>query len=180
MVLRRFVRVRFAFLAFFALAVVSASIRSAAQSPSTASDRIWFSPGPGTFDYVDLFEHPEEWQRARGDINVFKFYQQHTQLPPPANVGPNSYDALVSAGAFRQLTGWGIKIAMEAGAVKEFYCTSDASGMATSIQSTLESLDAIARAGGSVTYLAMDEPWAAGRSARGGGPAPAPTAARVP
>jgi len=178
-VARRFVPAGVARLAFCALALVALSIRSSAQSPSSSSDRIWFCPGPGTLDYLDLFAHPEQWQRTRGDINVFKFYQQHTVLPPPANVGPNSYDALVAAGAFRQLPAWGIKIALEAGAVKEFYCTPDGSGMAESIQSTLGSLDAVAQAGGSVAYLAMDEPWVSGRSARCGGPALEPTADRV-
>jgi hypothetical protein len=179
LVARRFVRAWFAHLTVCALALVATSIRPAAQSATASSDRIWFCPDPGTFDYLDLFEHPEEWPRARGDINVFKFYQQHTQLPPPANVGPNSYDALVAAGAFRQLTAWGLKIALEAGSVKEFYCTPDGTGMAQSIQSTLESLDAVAQAGGSVAYLAMDEPWVSGRSAKCGGPALEPTADRV-
>jgi hypothetical protein len=160
-------------------ALVVLSIQSAAQSPAPSADRIWFCPDPGTLDFVDLFSHPEEWPRARSEINVFKFYQQHTLVPPPDTVGPNSYDALVAAGAFRQLTSWGIKIAMEAGAVKEFYCTADASGMAASIQSTLGSLAAVASAGGTVAYLAMDEPWVSGRSARCGGPALEPTAARV-
>lgn len=162
-----------------ALAFVLASIHSKARSSTPASDRIWFCPDPGTLDFVDLFEHPEEWPRARSVINVFKFYQQHTLTPAPPNVGPNSYDALVAAGAFRQLTAWGIKTAMEAGSVKEFYCTPDASGMALSVQSTLGSLDAVARAGGSVSYLAMDEPWVSGRSPKCGGPALEPTADRV-
>ena len=150
-----------------------------AQSATSGADRIWFCPGPGTLDFVGLFEHPEEWERSRGEVDVFKFYQQHTLLPPPTSVGPNSYPALVSAGAFRQLMTWGIKIAMEAGTVKDFYCTPDASGMARSIQSTLGSLAAIASAGGSVTYLAMDEPWVSGRSPKCGGPALDPTADRV-
>lgn len=166
-------------LALCAIALVVLSIRPAAQSPATSADRIWFCPGPGTLDFVDLFQRPEEWPRSRSKVDVFKFYQQHTLTPPPANVGPNSYDALVAAGAFRQLAAWGIKIAMEAGSVKEFYCTPDASGMTLSIQSTLGSLAAISSAGGSVAYLAMDEPWVSGRSATCGGPALEPTADRV-
>jgi hypothetical protein len=160
-------------------ALSTISIAPRAQSSAPTSDPIWFCPGPGTLDFLDLFEHPEEWPRSRSVINVFKFYQQHTLMPPPETVGPNSYDALVAAGAFRQLTAWGIKTAMEAAAVKEFYCTPDASGMALSIQSTLGSLAAVAQAGGSVAYLAMDEPWVSGRSTKCGGPALEPTADRV-
>jgi hypothetical protein len=143
------------------------------------TDRIWFCPGPGTLDYISLFEHPEQWPRARALFDVFKFYQQHTQMPPAANVGPNSYDALVRAGAFQTLTKWGKKIAIEAGAVKEFYCTPDASGMNTSIQNTLDSIRAVQTAGGIVSYIAMDEPFVSGRSKTCGGPALEPTADRV-
>jgi hypothetical protein len=142
-------------------------------------DRIWFAPGPGTLDYLRLFEHPEEWTRARSVVTVFKFYAQHTQTPPPSIVGPNSYHALVRAGAFKQLTSWKIKTALEAGTVKEFWCTPDASGMEASIRSTLEAVKAIENAGGTLAYLAMDEPWVSGRARACGGPALEPTADRV-
>jgi hypothetical protein len=141
--------------------------------------RIWFSPGPGTLDYLRLFEHPEEWPRARGVISVFKFYAQHTQTPAPSIVGPNSYDALVRAGAFKQLRTWKIKTAIEAGSVKEFWCTPDASGMEASVRSTLDAVRAIDAGGGAVDYVAMDEPWVSGRARACGGPALEPTADRV-
>ncbi len=143
------------------------------------SDGIWFAPGPGTIDYVDLFQHPDEWPNARQVFDVFKFYQQHTQTPPPAIVGPNSYDALVRAGAFQTLTKWGKKIAIEAGSVKGGYCTPDASGMNASIQDTVNSIRAVQQAGGIVAYLAQDEPFVSGRSRVCGGPALEPTADRV-
>jgi hypothetical protein len=142
-------------------------------------DRIWFSPGPGTLDYLRLFEHPEEWTRTRSVVTVFKFYAQHTQTPPPSIVGPNSYDALVRAGAFKQLTSWKSKTALEAGTVKEFWCTPDASGMEASIRSTLEAVKAIENAGGTLAYLAMDEPWVSGRARACAAPALEPTADRV-
>ena len=166
--------------------VVLALTASLAAFPSransalpVAADRIWFSPGPGTLDYLQLFDHPEQWTRARSVISVFKFYAQHTQTPPSATVGPNSYDALVRAGAFRQLVTWKIKTALEAGSVKEFWCTPDPSGMQASIQSTLAAVTAIEDAGGQLTYLAMDEPWVSGRAKVCDGPALEPTADRV-
>jgi hypothetical protein len=143
------------------------------------ADRIWFTPVPGAVDYRRLFEHPEEWDRARSVIRVFKFYQQHTQTPAPSIVGPNSYDALVRAGAFRALSKWGIKTALEVGAVKAFWCTPDASGMQASIRATLDSVKAVQDAGGNVAYLAMDEPWVSGRQRACGGPALEPTADRL-
>jgi hypothetical protein len=162
------------------LAGIFAAIPSRAHSALPVSaDRIWFSPGPGTLDYLQLFDNPEQWTRARSVVSVFKFYAQHTQTPASATVGPNSYDAFVRAGAFRKLTTWKIKTALEAGSVKEFWCTPDPSGMEASIQSTLDAVKAIQAAGGQLSYIAMDEPWVSGRANVCGGPALEPTADRV-
>jgi hypothetical protein len=150
-----------------------------ADSAPAPRDRIWFSPGPGTLDYLRLFDQPDEWTRARSVVDVFKFYAQHTQTPAPSIVGPNTYDAFVRAGAFRRLTSWRIKTALEAGAVKEFWCTPDASGMEEALRQTLEAVRAIDNAGGTLAYLAMDEPWVSGRARACGGPALEPTADRV-
>src|SRR6476619_1106572 len=136
----------------FALLLVLSAAPRAASGPE-----IWFCPGPGTLDYPQLFEHPEEWRHARDAVSVFKFYQQHTSAVSDAVNGPNTYDALVRAGAFSTVTAWGKKIALEVGAVKEFYCTPDASGMNSAIAQTLASIAAVKAAGGAVAYLAMDE-----------------------
>ena len=159
-----------------ALLCLASSLAGGAAQPD---DRVWFSPGPGTTDYIRLFEHPEEWPHARQMISVFKFYQQHTQTPPPSIVGPNTYDALARAGTFSLINRWHKKIALEVGAVKEFFCTPDASGMNSAIAQTLASIAAVKAAGGAVAYLAMDEPFVSGRSRTCGGPALEPTADRV-
>ena len=150
----------------------------AAQS-TVATDRVWFAPVPGSVDYLRLFEHPEEWVRARAQMSVFKFYQQHTQTPAPDIVGSNSYDALAKAGAFRLLGQWKKKIAIETGSVKEFFCTPDASGMNESIGNSLSSLRAVQSAGGTVAYISMDNPYASGKAAACGGPALEPTSDRI-
>jgi hypothetical protein len=143
------------------------------------SDRIWFTPGPGTLDMRRLFEVPDEWPRAREAVQVFQFYQQHTE-PAASIVGPNTYDALARSGAFSRVTrDWKKRLALEAGSVKDFYCTTDSSGMDASIAATQRSIDAIRAAGGLLTYLAMDEPFLAGRATRCGGPSFAPTANRL-
>ena len=143
------------------------------------ADRIWFSPDPGTIDFLRLFEHPEEWEHVREVVRVFKFYGQHTQTPAPPIVGPNTYDALVRADAFRKVMQFGMKIALEIGSVKQFYCTRDSSGMDESIRSSIEAVNRIGAGGGAVRYLSMDEPWVAGKSRVCGGPALEPTADRV-
>src|SRR5437762_2666063 len=85
-------------------------VGSAAQSSTALLDRVWFAPGPGTLDYLRLFDHPEEWAHARRVVRVFKFYQQHVLIPASPIVGPNTYDALIQVDAFRRLHDWGIKI----------------------------------------------------------------------
>jgi hypothetical protein len=163
-------------------AMVAAALLSTAppaQSASAASDRLWFAPSPGSIDYLDLFTHPDQWPQARQLISVFKFYQQHTQTPAPPLVGANTYDAFVRAGAFRLLASWNKKIAIEAGAVKAFYCTADASGINQAIGNTLDSIRAVQAAGGTVSYISMDDPFAAGSDAACGGPALEPTADRI-
>jgi hypothetical protein len=157
--------------------LLSLSVTGSHAAPDP--DRVWFCPGPGTIDFVRLFEHPEEWAHARQLVSVFKFYQQHTQTPAPSIVGPNTYAALARAGVFRTLKNWGKKTSIEVGAVKEFYCTPDASGMNAAIAGTLESVRAVEAAGGSVASLSMDEPFVSGRLKVCGGPALEPTADRV-
>jgi len=158
---------------------IALAVPGTSSTLPVSADRIWFSPGPGTLDYSRLFDHPEEWTRARDVVTVFKFYAQHTQTPASAIVGPNTYDALVRAGAFAKLRKWKIKTALEAGSVKEFWCTPGGSGMEASIRSTLDAVKAIEEAGGMLAYLAMDEPWVSGRANVCGGPALEPTADRV-
>jgi hypothetical protein len=150
-----------------------------AQQSTITADRIWFCPSPGSTDFQRLFEHPEEWESARQLISVFKFYQQHTQTPAPSIVGPNTYDALARVGAFRRLGQWKKKIAIESGSVKEFFCTPDASGINAAITASVASVRAVEEAGGSVAYIAQDEPFVSGRSRVCGGPALDPTADRV-
>jgi hypothetical protein len=126
-----------------------------------------------------MFERPEEWDRARRLMNVFNITQQHTFPRGDAIVGPNTYDALVRVDAFRTLVRWGKKLSIGVGAVKEFYCTDDASGMNEAIGNTLAAVAAVTSAGGKVDYLSMDEPWVSGRAKKCGGPALEPTADRV-
>jgi hypothetical protein len=164
-------------------ACIVALILAVGEAPGGAgveADRVWFAPAPGSLDYIRLFQVPSEWPRALRVVDVFKFYQQHTDPRPNSVVGPNTYDALAQAGAFRTVTRtWGKKIALEVGAVKEFYCTPDDRGMQEAIDATLASIRAVERAGGRVSYLAMDEPFLSGLSARCGGPSLLPTADRL-
>jgi hypothetical protein len=160
------------------LMLLGGSALSLAQKPP-ARGEIWFSPNPGTLDMLRMFEQPDEWVNARQLVSVFNITQQHTFPTGDAIVGPNTYDALVRVGAFRMLVSWHKKLSIGVGAVKEFYCTDDASGMNEAIGNSLASIAAVTNAGGVVNYLSMDEPWVSGRSKKCGGPALEPTADRV-
>lgn len=163
-----------------ALAALFAFVATTEAQKPLSADRIWFAPGPGTLDYLRLFDQPAEWPRARQLITAFKFYQQHTQTPAHPIVGPNTYDAFVRADAFRKLRTWKIKTAIEVGAVKEGYCLEPGgTGVDSAIRDTIRSVQAIVAAGGAVDYLAMDEPWVSGRLPVCGGPSPEPVADRV-
>ena len=168
--------------AAIAAAVLAASLLMARDASSAwpwTSDRIWFTPGPGTVDMLRLFDSPGEWPHARAVVDVFEFYQGHLLTQATAGEGPNSYDAFVRVDAFRSLLRWGKRIAVEMAAVKDFYCTADSSGMQASIARTVEALRNVQAAGGRVTYVAMDEPFTAGVGRRCGGPSLAPTADRL-
>src|SRR6478672_5643829 len=97
------------------LVVALRDLPSGAQSPVVTADRVWFSPSPGSIDYLRLFDHPDEWALARQLISVLKIYQQHTQTPAPDLVGPNTFDAFARVGAFRKLVEWKKRLAIEAG-----------------------------------------------------------------
>lgn len=128
-----------------------------ATAPAVARDRqsVWFSSDSSAPDMVDLFRRPELWARAREHVGVFKFVPPHVD---GSAAGRNSYAALKDAGAFALLRQWGIKIAVEEGAVKEWDC----SGTKHAAPATIGHIANIARAGGAMQVIAMDEPLVSG------------------
>jgi hypothetical protein len=164
------------------LALVGIPALMLAQAADTPPpSRIWFGPAPGSLDMIRLFEADNEWPAARERMSVFKFYQQQV-LPgfSASAFGPNTYEAFRRVDAFRRLSReWHKQVAVEVGAVKDFYCTADGSGMAAAIGNTRTAIAAVEAAGGRIDYLAMDEPFLSGRASRCGGPDPQPTAQRL-
>lgn len=163
-----------------AIPVVLAVLFASSPAGRSTPLRVWYTPAPGSLDMLRLFEAPEEWSEARSRVSVFKFYQGQLLEPAPDIFGPNTYQALCSVGAFRILSQvWHKRVAIEVGAVKEFYCTPDPSGMNRSIRDTLSAIRAVHAAGGEVSYLALDEPFLSGSLAACGGPDPNPTVQRL-
>jgi hypothetical protein len=162
--------------------VVAASLALVVESPAYGArsriDPIWYTPNPGSLDLLRMFERPDEWPSARGMISVFQFTQQHTFPVPPPIVGPNNYDALARAGAFRKLRQWRIKTAVGVGPIKEFNCVGP-SALDAVVRDTLDSIQVVQAAGGFVHYLAMDEPFLSASRPRCYGPQLEPAADRL-
>jgi hypothetical protein len=131
----------------------------ALATPGRALDRadVWFSPDDETPDLLDMFRHPELWAQARGQIGVFKF--------GPANVSPkatgpgNSYAGLKGIDAFAKLHTWGIKIAVEEGAIKPWDCTGRRAA-----QITANHIVTLAAAKAALQLVAMDGPLRSGQT----------------
>jgi hypothetical protein len=117
---------------------------------------VWLSSDDNAPDMLDLFRRPELWARARERIGVFKFAPHHVTSGIAGM--HNSYGALKEADAFAALRKWGIKIATEEGAVKEWDCTGARTPVGTEAR-----MANIAAANAVLQIVAMDEPLVSGR-----------------
>ncbi len=134
------------------------NIPTPSPTPVPSSDLVWFAPNMGSNDYASLFSKTEQWKAARSKINVFKFYTQNVLDDPCPICAKNTLSNLADAHAFQVLAQDDIAIAVEVGAVKEWGCTSDITyGVAQTVIRNIQTH------GGSVAFLAMDEPLFGGR-----------------
>lgn len=126
--------------------------------PQARSDQkpiIWFAPDSETPDLISLFSVPESWEETRTRVNVFKFGP--AQVGAPSSSGLNTFEDLVKVGAFQKLKQWGMSVAIEAPAVKEWDCTSKRAA-----KITLDYIQNVRSGGGEVKFVAMDEPLVSG------------------
>jgi len=86
-------------------------------------DLVWYAPNMGSRDYAELFTNPEQWDAARARIDVFQFFSQNVLDAPCAICGDNTLHTFVQAKAFETLRSWGMPVAIEVSAVKEWGCT---------------------------------------------------------
>ncbi len=164
----------------FAFALLGLGPSEAQTALRRAAPEIWFCPNAGSLDMLQLFEQTAYWPVAFARLEVFKFYQEQVLDEPVPTVGPNGYRALVAADAFRRVSQvWHRKIALEVGAIKDFYCTPDGNGMEVSARNTVDAIDNVIRAGGTVQYLALQEPFIAGANPPCGSGDPTPTLDRL-
>lgn len=132
-------------------------------SGSNLRSEVWLTPNLASRDMLNLFSKPDQWTEARSKINVFKFYQ--AQLGSSCSVCGNNilpnFLSTTTGGAFRWLNKQNIKIAIEAASVKEWNCNGKMPG--DNVAATIGAINAVNSSGGSVSYIAMDEPFVAGK-----------------
>jgi hypothetical protein len=119
------------------------------------TSRIWFSPDDETPDLLEMFMQPDLWQTARSNINVYKLGPRHFDLH--SSLKRNSLLDLESVSAFEKLKDWGISLATEEGAIKEWDCTG-----IKAAQVTLTHIQNVRVAHGNIKLIAMDEPLVSG------------------
>jgi hypothetical protein len=120
---------------------------------------------------LDLFNNPEQWDLARSQIDVFKFYTVQVGSGgwgcvghPAYNCGDNHLENFVDVHAFWKLALWDIDIAVEsffAGpvmSVDPLECSTSEYVFALSLDGSVNVIQNVQSNGGAVRYLAMDEP----------------------
>lgn len=135
--------------------------RPTSPSASTADVRFAIlAPASASLDLPAMFTEAgaAQWAQARSKLRGFQFYQQSLRNWC-TSCGTNTVARMLEArpgGAFRWLSQNGIQIGVEAGAIKEHTC--DGRALA---QVALSDMAPIYSSGSHVTFVAMDEPFAA-------------------
>ena len=141
-----------------------------AQSPPR-EDQVWFAPNIASVDMLDLFNCPEQWDLARSQVDVFKFYTVHVGSGgwgcvghPAYNCGDNHRENFVAAHAYWKLALWDIDIAIESfftGPIMSYdpvVCSTSEYVLALSLDGSVNVIENVQANWGTVRYLAMDEP----------------------
>lgn len=136
-------------------------------TPDVLARDVWFAPDFASVDFQNLFTAPDQWSIARSKVKGFKFYVvqvNSSSVPCPAWLcGPTRLQQLIDVHAFSQLKAWGIDIGIEAGAVKPENCSGD-----TLVNVAEDAVQNTQANGGTVRFIAMDEPFIGGQLTVGG------------
>lgn len=90
-----------------------------------AFSEVWYTSNLATQDMLDMFTSPQNWSKARDHIDVMQFYSQQLAADNQSecsSCGHNIFPSFISRRAFDRLQEWGIQVAIETGAVKEWDC----------------------------------------------------------
>jgi hypothetical protein len=134
---------------FLVIVMVISCLGSVLRASRATS--IWFGPDNDTADLLDLFKQPQLWVEARSKLSVLKLGPQQVSDGGPPH--PNNLSDMRSANAFQLLRSWGIKLAIEAPAIKKWDCTG-----ANALDYTLKLVRNVEQSGGRVDFISMDGP----------------------
>ena len=143
---------------------------ASANEQTGAESQVWFAPNLGSKDMLKLFTHSSEWASARANIDVFKFYTGHVasgeqSCKGTVRCGTNYLENFVKVDAFAKLKKLGVDIAIESlypfpnrsqSNIPQCATGEWAADYATKISTEL--IRNVHTNGGTVRYLAMDEP----------------------
>ncbi len=127
------------------------------------SSEVWVSPNVASQDFTKLASQPEQWVQARSKITTIGFFIQNLWPQGSCPIcGLNTFQNFMDAvpgGMFNWLNANGIKIAIEAGAIKPGDCSAEANS-----SSIIQVISNVQAHGGTVSFVALDEPFASGLS----------------
>ncbi len=128
-------------------------------TPSTFTGSVWLASNITTPDFLSLFSQPELWAQARTKITGLQFYAGmiHGDGSVCQSCGPNTFEGMMSVGAFDRMKEWNIEISIEAASVKSWDCDATAN-----IDLATQFMDRLASAKTKPNYISMDEPFYAG------------------
>jgi hypothetical protein len=136
-----------------------------------SQNQVWYTPNIASADMLNLFTNPEQWTSARSNVDVFKFYTVQVGSGgwsgvghPAYNIGDNHLENFVDVQAFSLLEQWDIDIAVEsffAGPIMSYNpieCSTAEYVFNLTLDGSINVIQNIQSNGGTVRYLAMDEP----------------------
>jgi len=143
----------------FSLGLVGGTdVRIQSSNDTSTLPQIWYTSTPLAPDIGNMYLHPEEWQHTAGYTHAIKFYeQQMTSNCPTSACGFANLTYFRSINAFSVLKKLNLKIAIEAGALKDWDCVGD-----KALAYIRKVVDNVNASGSHVSYLDMDEPYFAG------------------
>ncbi|HOI97353.1 MAG TPA: hypothetical protein PLA19_02505 [Candidatus Pacearchaeota archaeon] len=106
------------------------------------------SHGVGCADYMDLFNNESQWKDARKKVDIFYLYGPLQRWFSETEVSI----------IFSKLNQWGVNIALEEGAVKDWGCAGEVTAGVT-----IADIDKIESYGAKVSHISMDEPFIGGQ-----------------
>jgi hypothetical protein len=134
-------------------------------------DQVWFTPNGASIDMLELFTNPDQWDSARSKIDVFKFDAGHVgtagwscTVIPSDVCGVNHIENFIDVQAFVKVGQWGLDLAVEsffAGPIMSLdpvVCSTGDYVHSLTLNGSVNVIQSIESNGGTVRYLAMDEP----------------------